>query len=69
MAKPSDFVEASFLGTNPICDICGKSIKSGDVIKQVIHGPAVFMDDENELAVTGHYEVFHVACNPLQELK
>ena len=46
----------SFLDKNPICDICELPIKKGDIVKQVFQGEVFYVD--------GHYEVFHVKCNP-----
>jgi hypothetical protein len=68
-AKSTDFIDISFLGIEPKCDICGVSLKEGDIIKQVYHGRVYLMHEEQELAVAGEYEVFHVACNPLTDGK
>ncbi len=54
----------SFLDKNPICDICELPIKKGDIVKQVFQGEVFYGNEEEELYVDGHYEVFHVKCNP-----
>ena len=67
--------DVSFLGENPVCDICQKPIKVDDEIKQQFSGivrnytlsdldiPDLGVKFPDELGIESHtYRVYHVDC-------
>jgi hypothetical protein len=57
----------SYLGAQPICDICKKDIKVNDVVRQEFTGIVAFDDDCQELGIVENsYVLIHITCEPIQ---